>query len=342
MYYPDLLTLSCYNVMKPFIEQLDVWLASLPSSIADRITVENISNTFGVQYELVKSMLDELCKIGVLEHSYAITCPECEFTLKITDKKNLVEDLSKIIYCYECEQDIEPTSDDIFIMYKRIKQPDRAYSILKSNTVAKIDLDIKNSLTKGLNEDIKVIDSFYFAPDVNEYKKLEHLFTALDADYGANTTAKGAALDKFISYLFEIVPGFDTSTELRKKKNVNQIDCCIKNKCIIKHSMFEVMGPVFIMECKNEKSVPGNTYFNKLVSIMDTMGIKFGMIISRIKWAATCDDLAWEKYLKHGIVVVNLYDDDYKSIIYDKKNLLDIIHNKYIDLVTHSSKQLFK
>lgn len=339
MYYPDLATLSCYKIMKHLIDELDTWLAALPSSIKDRITVENVSSTFDIPYDIAKNILDDACKIGVLDNIFAITCPNCEFTLKITDKKHLIDDISSITHCYECEnEDIEITSDDVYTMYKLLQKPNRAYVIKQTTSQSTCNLSSNSSLSKIINNDPSQISSFFFAPDASDYATLKQLLTNLDADF-PNTTAQGAALDQFISELFGIVPNFTTSTALRN--STNQIDCCVKNSCKISHSIFEVTGNFFVMECKNESKTPPNTYFRKLDSIMDTMGINFGIIVSRKKWASTCDQLAWQKHLQHGRIIINLCDTDFDLIVNQHHNLLDIIHNKCIVVITNSSKPLF-
>lgn len=182
--------------------------------------------------------------------------------------------------------------------------------------------------------------SFLFAPSSEDIARLTSSFENLDAHY-PNPTAKGAALDNFMKELFEVINLFTVSTKLRNQ--TNQIDCTVKNQIIIRHSVLDLLGDYFIMECKNEsKKVPNNTYFKKLESNMLKYGCKFGIIVSRNTWALPeCKLLAWESYLKHNIIIINLCDDDFKNIIYHKANLLDVIHNKCIYTRNNASVPLF-
>lgn len=123
MYYPDLKNLSCYHTMKAFIVEFDKWLAALPNSMRERIAVENIAAHFGVPYEIIQSICIEGCKLNIFEKIYAITCPECEFFLKLSNKEHLSNDMNSIHYCYACEEeDIKIKSSDIRILYKLISR----------------------------------------------------------------------------------------------------------------------------------------------------------------------------------------------------------------------------
>ncbi len=339
MYYPSLSTIKNYKLIKPLIEQLDLWLASLPDTIKDRITIDMVTDTFEIPYDLANDLLEELCNVSILKKVYAIMCPNCEFTLKITEREKLIESLAQTKYCYECEEEVNPTSEDISILYSLIQKPSREYTLKRANINEKRQRDNIDSLLDEIKRNPNTLDSFFFAPNADDYKEWRQLFAALDYNYGKNKTAKGAALDKFISSIFKKVPGISVSNSLRSE--TNQIDCTVKNVCSIEHTMFAIFGAVFIMECKNEKKVPNITYFDKLDSIMDTDNIKFGIIVSRKKWANTCNKAAWEKFLKHERVIINLCDDDFCKIIDNRGNLLTILHNKYIYLSTNATSPIF-
>lgn len=339
MYYPDLEKLSCYRLMAAFINEFDVWLAALPNGVKDRITIETISNSFGVSYDIVQSIFTECCELGIFEEVYAITCPECEFTLKLSDRQNLIKDMNAIHYCYSCEnEDIKITSSDIHILYKLIKEPDRQFSIKKTKVFSD-KVSTANTLDKQLEKNPTQINSFYYAPSSEDYHELAQLYDDLDREF-KNTSDQGAALDQFISKIFSIVPCFSTSTRLQI--NTTQIDCCVKNDCSIRASVFDIIGNFFIIECKNEKKKSNNTYLKKLSDTMDTMGIKFGIIASRQKWASTCDELAREKFLKHNRFIINLCNEDYNDLVYNKVNLLNVLHDKAIALQTNSKQKLFE
>ena len=52
MYYPNLSTLNSYTLMQSFIDELDIWLSPLPTSIQDRIRVESIVTTIFVPSDI--------------------------------------------------------------------------------------------------------------------------------------------------------------------------------------------------------------------------------------------------------------------------------------------------
>ena len=331
MFYPELSQIKSYKFAKSFIDELDRWLAFLPRNKKNKITVSLVSQEFDIEYDIVKNLLNEICITKVLEYSYGIFCPNCEHCLEITSKDHLIENLSLINFCYNCEEDIEPNIDNVIIMYSLVKEPDRTqidsfFESPRSNTPTEVNvIDYNNSLLSLLNTNPEELYSLFFNPTLQEISNLNDSFTYMSRPHQTNGE-KGDSLNDFIVKLFSLIKTFRCSAIIRN--HTNQMDCSVYNKLCIKPSVFEYFGDLFIIECKNEIEKPDNTYFHKLHGILVHTGYKFGIIASRLPWARTCDNLARDLFLCSKMIIINLSDSDYEAIIANQKNLLDIIAYK--------------
>ena len=117
-------------------------------------------------------------------------------------------------------------------------------------------------------------------------------------DYGQNTTAKGKALEALALEIFNQIKGVRGTNDV--KTETNQFDCtCLSSINTTFPSVFSYMAPYFIIECKNEKEKPNNTYTNKLLSIMDTNEAQLGIVVGRKDATEPCFKISREHYLKH-------------------------------------------
>ena len=319
-----------------FVEDFDYWLATLPRNRQKNITASMIAAKFDVKYSLAELILKYAEQQKILEHYYLVKCPECDDTLLIITENAVAEILSAPIYCSECERDENITTDDIYIAYKVIQQPDvteeQLYHAIEQKLIKKgyITENFINADSLSNNID-KLYDEFY-NPSESAYDNLKILRKKLDLDYEKNTTAKGRSLETLVCTLFNEIKGVSCTTDI--KTETNQFDCTIF--CSIKTlrlSIFDYLSPYFIIECKNElNDKPNNNYCNKLLSIMETNEAQVGIIWGRLDATSPCFTISKDHYLIHKNsgrhqIIVTFCDTDLDNLIDKKINLL-----KYLEI----------
>ena len=165
-------------------------------------------------------------------------------------------------------------------------------------------------------------------------------------DYGSNTTAKGKALEVLILEIFNQIKYVRGTNDVKTK--TNQFDCTLL--CGIDTvfpSVFNILSPCFIIECKNEKEKPDNNYTNKLESIMDTSDVKFGIVFGRKDATQTCFSISREHYLLNKAspkqqILVTCSDKDLDYIINKRVNLLQYIEFKIFQVTNNSPTSTFE
>ena len=319
-----------------FVENFDYWLATLPRNRQKNITASMVAAKFDVKYSLAEIILKYAEQQKILEHYYLVKCPECDDTLLIITENAVAEILSAPIYCSECERNEKLTTDDIYISYKVIQQPDITEEQLYQAIEQKI---IKNGHITGnfinadsLSNNVETLYKEFYNPSESAYNNLKTLRKKLDLDYGKNTTAKGYSLETLICTLFNEIKGISCTRDIRTE--TNQFDCTAF--CSVKTSklsIFDYLSPYFIIECKNEPNdKPDNNYCNKLLSIMETNEAQIGIVWGRLDATSTCFTLSREHYLTHkdssrNQIIVTFCDIDLDNLIDKKINLL-----KYLEI----------
>lgn len=272
---------------KEFVEEFDYWLATLPGNKQKNISASFISRKFEVSLSQAKIVLKYACDNEILEINYAVKCPndECGLLLKIIKSEDLIEDLASPIFCPNCGEDYMITAEDVFIVYNRIKKPDVTDDEIETfinNRFKSSTNDINFTHADSLQNNIDMIFKSLYFPIESAYQTMQEMYSSLDRDYGCNTTKKGNALEDLTLFLFNQVKGFFVTNKIKTK--TNQFDCTVISPFeYIKPHLMNLFTPYFIIECKNEKSTPSNTYFHKLSSIIDTNEAKLGIIVSRKK-----------------------------------------------------------
>lgn len=334
MFYQELLKISSNGakiLADELIDEVDTWLATLPSSLIDKITASRLSTKFGLDYKLSRNILERLCELNVLERVYAIICPKCGHILKVVEEKYLYETIVNTSYCYGCNEEILIDSKDIELRYKLIKKPDDPEKLkrISGNMLGENIIAPQDRINNLLSEDNYNPNMVFYNPTESEYEKLEQLYRGMGEKF-QNTTDQGNSLEDFVKYLLSLVRPF-TAAGCRTK--TNQIDCAVRNMTPIPCTVFNEIGSLFYCECKHEKVGPGNTYFHKLNSILtlsrfDNRERRFGIVFSLEKPASTSITIARETYLGSNIILISFYKDELKKIVYERKNLLDEIEEK--------------
>lgn len=81
---------------------------------------------------------------------------------------------------------------------------------------------------------------------------------------------------------------------------------------------------------------------NKLHSILELSGGKFGIIVSKHPAPNTFIRLSNKIFLKDGILIISIDKNDLHKIIYDKRNLLECIERKITQIKLDSTTDLIE
>lgn len=332
-----------------FVENFDYWLATLPKNNQKSITASLVSAKFGVKYSFSEFILDFAEKQGILEKYYLVRCPDCDYPLESCTEE-AANILVNPIYCDECEEYKYISSDDIYVIYKVIMQPDATEDEISAAIEMRLE-QTKNAKVNfchadSLSNNISSLYEIFYNPSESAYNELKLLRGKLDLDYGSNTTDKGNSLEILISKIFNLIKHVSVTTDIKTK--TNQFDCtalCRVNSTY--PSVFNYLSPYFVIECKNEKKKPDNTYTNKLESILDTNEAQLGIIFGRQNATKTCFNISREHYLlnrnsKKQQIIISCCDDDLKYIIDKKVNLLQYIEFKIFQITSNSPSSTFE
>lgn len=333
------------DVLNPeFVENFDYWLATLPSNNQKNITASVVSSRLGVKYSLAESILKFAEKQKILEKYYLIKCPDCDYNLETVTKDELADALINPIYCDECNEEKHISLDDVYTAYKVILQPEVSEDEIARAIEKRLNqgdgTNINFSKADSLANDKNTLYEAFYNPSESAYDKFKELRNKLDSDYGKNTTAKGKALEVLVLAIFNQIKGVRGTNDV--KTETNQFDCtCLSGINTVYPSVFSYMSPYFIIECKNEKKKPDNTYTNKLLSIMDTNEAQLGIVIGRKDATEPCFTISREHYLKHmdsrkQQIIITFSDDDLKNIIDQKINLLEYLEFKIFQITANN------
>ncbi len=324
-----------------FVENFDYWLATLPSNRQKNITASMVAAKFDVKYSLAEIILKYAEQQRILEHYYLVKCPECDDTLLIVTENSVAEILSMPIYCSECEKDERITTDDIYIAYKVIQQPDvteeQLYQAIEQKLIKDGHITENFINADSLSNNVETLYKEFYNPSESAYNNLKALRKNLDLDYGKDTTAKGRSLETLVCTLFNEIKGVSCTTDIRTE--TNQFDCTAF--CSIrtaKLSIFDYLSPYFIIECKNEPDdKPNNNYCNKLLSIMDTNEAQVGIIWGRLDATSTCFKISTNHYLTHKNsrrhqIIITFCDADLDNLIDKEINLLKYLEKKILGI----------
>ena len=342
MFYQELLEISKNGtkvLSDELIEEIDTWLATLPSSLADRITVSRFSSKFGLDYQLSRYILERLCELKLFERVYAILCPECGHVLKITDERNLLKDMNVTTYCYGCDEDINITANDVEIRYKLLKMPNDPEKMKKlgEDSFGQKSFNSKDTIEHLIKEGNYNVNNLFYHPTEEEYELLENLFRGVSEKTYDTTTEQGNSLEELVLTLLNLI---ENVTATGAKTSTNQIDCYVINKGNkIPCTIFERIGDIIYCECKNEKQKPDNTYYHKLSNIIilsraNQDQYRLGIVFSKLECTKPCDRIAQKAYDKQKIYLINFSLSELEEIIFKRINILDYLRFK-MDMIEH-------
>lgn len=144
-----------------------------------------------------------------------------------------------------------------------------------------------------------------------------------------NNTQQGTALEVLANLLFKCCKGIESTPKIRT--GTNQIDCAVRVDFKLKSTVYEEFNSFIYGECKNEKSVPGNDYFYKILGNINRSKSRdergFGILFSRKKVAKTWKELSRDAFVMHNSLIINFSDEDF-NLIKEGANFLTLIQEK--------------
>ena len=145
---------------------------------------------------------------------------------------------------------------------------------------------------------------------------MKEYYEHLDENF-ENKTQQGSALEELAELILKCTKGFYVTRKI--KTGTNQLDCTVRNDYDIKLTVYNELSSILVVECKNEKGIPGNTYYYKLQGIIQRSTEKgergIGILFSRDKIASTCKQIARDFFVLNNIILINFCDLDLNEIV---------------------------
>lgn len=171
--------------------------------------------------------------------------------------------------------------------------------------------------------------------------RTEALFVELEKSANNPAINKGKVLERIANELFISTKMYNNKINIRDSSNEIDVLVDLNNLGQIESEILpEVMrnNKQIIIECKNYNKNVGVTWIGKFHSLLRNRGKKFGIIFSYYPLAGkgnwdSAKGLVKKIYLKDDIAIINICKDDIAEIIYCNKCIVDIISDKYNELV---------
>ena len=331
MSYSQLLSLRALLTDIQYEEFINYLSTLSPSS---KIRVSTTAANCKIDSSLISKAFQTLCKDGILKHTFAIKCPDCNLLLEEVEG---IPDIDTEKYCYNCDESVEISSDDIDVIYTFIKYPfingqhTEVVSGLSGFVVQEVD-----SLTHLVKNNELDFNSLFYLPTDDDYELLQELYNNVFKKH-PTTKQQGDTLEELVVQLFSLCKHFRVSPI---RTETNQIDCYVRNKLYIPGISDSSCIDSYVIECKNEATKPKGGYISKLHSILKTSGKTFGIIASKMSAPKTFISLSNKIFLRDNIIIISVDKADLQSIIYDRENLLECIERKIDEVKLQASQEL--
>lgn len=338
------------SIGKENVEAYDYWLGTLPRAKQENISASVVSSSTGISYEIADFLLKYSKDHGIIKEYYLVLCPndECEKIIKKIEFDEIADVLQNKQYCSFCDHEYDIYMENIYQVYRRIKDPDLSPEEVKILIEKRVfggeDTNFRKADERG---NVKIpFQDIYYHPSESAYQKLGELREKLDDDYGNNKTEKGSALEKLSKELFNLIKFVKASSVV--ESSTNQFDCTVVTKDRpIYPSIADYMSPYFIIECKNEDCTPKNNYLAKLIGIIEKNDARLGILWSRKRVPKTFektvhDHYISKKYAPKQEVIISFDDDDLKILIDQRANLLDYLEYKVHKVTMDASKMTWE
>nr|WP_325229774.1 hypothetical protein [uncultured Oscillibacter sp.] len=299
-----------------------------------KLSASKVAMATGIDFKLTQKVLQKLVAEKIFKLNYGLRCPVCGLLLDIQDDLPAIE---KEQFCYQCEEAVEITPDDIEVIYTFYNYP------FATGQQSKKELESSESVARSFDSLTQLIASgtldlnkAFFSPTDQEYQELQSAYNNI---FNIKDTTKeiGDSLESLTARLFSLCRHFRVASI---KLRPNQIDCYVRNSLFIPGLSQVSCKDSFIIECKNEAKAPSSGYMNKLHSILRNTGKQFGIIVSKHSAPSTFVTLSNMIFLNDKIIIISLDANDIKSIIFQKANLLEYISRKIDEVKLNATKEL--
>lgn len=328
MYYQTLLTLN-EKYEGQLIEKYDTWLFNLPKREDDRISIGKVANELQIEFIIAKNLLEDSVVLNLLEHRYAIKCPECGHAIELVSIESLYDKIKEIKNCDACEsEDLEITDEDVQILYKKKHEVDEKKTTIQANKeISK--LTETDSLKGFIEDDIVKPNDIFYNPTEEEKENMASLFNEIGKE-ASSSTEKGEQLRGLVEYILRRVKIFEAANI---RTATNELDCLVKNKLMFAKPYFtNDLGSIVIVECKNEQEKPTNTYFHKLQGLLKIFKAKSGIVFAIQQPTRVVRLIANNNYLIDNTILISIDKEELRKVVFEGLNFLDLLENKIISL----------
>lgn len=299
-----------------------------------KLSASKVAFANGIDIGLAQKVLQKLVEDKVLKYSFGLRCPVCGLLL---DTKDELSSIEKEQFCYQCDENVEITPDDVEVIYTfdnypfAMGQQNKEYLELDGSAALPLD-----SLAQLIASGAIDLNEAFFSPTEQEYQILQAAYGNI---FTEKTTTKetGDSLETLTAQLFNLCRHFHVAPI---RIHPNQIDCYVHNTLYIPGLSQADCKDSFVIECKNEAQTPSAGYMNKLHSILRYTGKQFGIIVSKCSAPNTFVTLSNTIFLNDKIVIISMDANDLKKIIFQKANLLEFISRKIDEVKLNATKNL--
>lgn len=327
---------------------------SILNNIVENSTIEKINNfllssnantiillsEFAFKLDIseiaASTILDKLSEADIIYSFYIVKCPNCDLSINQYDN---VCDIEKMIYCYNCDENVSICEDDIYIAYKLTDSFCKGQQNDNVGSLSDFAAQHIDRLAYKLSQCDHNFNNLLYDLKNEEYKKLETLYFEAFEQKHSKTKEAGNKFEALCEFLIKRCKAFEAANV---NTDMNQIDCYVRNK-----TRFIETGGVldynrFIVECKNENNTPSIDYFNKLHSILETSSIDLGIIMSKFSAPSTFIKNAKIIWLHRKKVIISIDRNDIYNIVFEKYNLLECIDSKIEKIKAMARSDLIK
>lgn len=199
----------------------------------------------------------------------------------------------------------------------------------------------RQMLTKLFDEDPQFLIKELYGVRGKVKEKIDKLFLDLEASEKNQNINKGKILERIADELFISTKMYNNKVNIRDSSNEIDVLVDLNNLGQIESEILpDIMksNKQIIIECKNYNKKIGVTWIGKFHSLLRNRNKKFGIIFSYYSLAGkgnwdSARGLIKKIYLKDNIAIINICKDDIKEIVEKKKCIVNIIEQKYNELV---------
>lgn len=202
---------SRLSVVRPLLSDgefatFEQYLASLsPNS---KLTTAKVSLASGIDFGLTQRILQKLVKVNVFKYTFGLRCPVCGLLL---DEADDVSSIEKEHFCYQCDEMVEITPDDVEVIYVFNDYPFvKGQQIKIHREKAESAALTTDTLAQLVASGALDLNAAFFSPTDQEYQELQTAYNNIFIKQ-PTTKAIGDSLEDLAIRLFNLCRHFITS-----------------------------------------------------------------------------------------------------------------------------------